>query len=326
MDEMDMLKNVLPQPGPSDDAVSNRRLELEQLIDRQSRARRRRPGWRVAGIGLTAAAAAGAVTAALLITPRSAGTAGLITPGSPHTRTGTSSPTAAGRHPAPAKQPASRILLAAAVSAARTPSGSGIYWYVRIRAAFNDGHTLQLLESWTTRDGRTWVRDEKTGSAPVEIPQSPGMLGPFFLGGQELTFSQIQDLPTDPAALTRWIAANAGTHGGKSGGPAPSTAQEREDIFDSLTSLISELPAPPKVRAAAFRALAVLPGVASLGQIGGGQGIRFTLPGGEQATLIVDPSTGQIIATNFFVDNQGAEYFQDVPNATITGRWTDTLP
>jgi len=54
--------------------------------------------------------------------------------------------------------------------------------------------------------------------------------------------------------------------------------------------------------------------------------VRFTLLGGQRATLIIDPSTGQIRATNFFVDIQGAEYWQQIPNATITGRWTDTLP
>ena len=137
---------------------------------------------------------------------------------------------------------------------------------------------------------------------------------------------QIQHLPTDPATLTRWIVANAARHRGKSGGPVPSKAQEREDIFDSLDSLLSELPATPQVRAAAFRALAALPGVTSMGQVGGGQGVRFTLLGGEQATLIIDPANGQIRATNFFVDNQGGEFWQKIPNATITGRWTDKLP
>ena len=54
--------------------------------------------------------------------------------------------------------------------------------------------------------------------------------------------------------------------------------------------------------------------------------MRFTLLGGQQATLVIDPASGQIRATNFFVDNQGGEFWQKIPNATITGRWTDTLP
>jgi hypothetical protein len=315
MDELDMLKDALATPGPSSDAVRKGRGELEQLIRRQSRARTRRPGWRMAGIGLTAAAVAVAVTAAVMLTS-----------GTP--RTGPGAPersTAVGHRPATAKQSVQQVLLTAAASAQRAPAGSGTYWYVRVRAATGNGNKLYLAESWTKRDGQTWIRDQKTGP-PIELPRSPLTLGPFFLGGRELTFHQLQHLPADPAALTRWIVTNAARHGGKSGGPVPSKAQEREDIFDSLDSLLSELPATPQVRAAAFRALAALPGVTSLGQVGGGQGVRFTQLGGQRATLIIDPASGQIRATNFFVDNQGGEFWQQIPNATITGRWTNTLP
>ena len=315
MDEMDMLKDVLATPGPSSDTVRKGRGELEQLIRHESRARTRRPGWRMAGIGLAAAAVAVAVTAAVMFTS-----------GPPRTRPGAAVRSTATRHrPATAKQSVQQMLLTAAASAQRAPAGSGSYWYVRVRAATGNGNKLYLAESWTKRDGQTWIRDQN-GGTPIELPRSPAALGPFFLGGRELRFHQLQHLPADPAALTRWIVTNAARHGGKSGGPVPSKAQEREDIFDSLISLLSELPATPQVRAAAFRALAALPGVTSLGQVGGGQGVRFTLLGGQQATLVIDPASGQIRATNFFVDNQGAEFWQKIPNATITGRWTDTLP
>jgi hypothetical protein len=315
MDEMDLLKEVLATPGPSSDTVRKGRGELERLIRHQSRARARRPGWRMAGLGLTAAAVAVAVTAAVMVT---SGTR--TRPGAPVRSTAT------GRHPATAKQSVQQMLLTAAASAQRAPAGSGTYWYVRVRAATGNGNKLYLAESWTKRNGETWIRNRGTGRQVIELPRSPAVLGPFFLGGRELTFRQLQHLPADPAALTRWIVTNAARHGGKTGGPAPSKAQEREDIFDSLDSLLSELPTTPQVRAAAFRALAALPGVTSLGQAGGGQGLRFTTLGGEQATLIIDPASGQIHATNFFVDNQGATFWQQIPNATITGRWTNTLP
>jgi hypothetical protein len=315
MNELDLLKGALAKPGPSSDTVRKGRDDLEQLIRRQSRPRR--PGRRMAGIGLMAAAVAVAVTAAVIFTS-----------GTPHIKPGVPvrSSTAMRHRPAAAKQSVQQILLTAAASADRAPAGSGTYWYVRVRAATGNGNKLYLAESWTRRNSQTWLRDNKTG-LPVQLPRSPVTLGPFFLGGRELTFHQIQHLPADPAALTRWIVTNAARHGAKTGsGPAPSKAQEREDIFDSLDSLLSELPATPQVRAAAFRALAALPGVTSLGQVGGGQGVRFTLLGGHQATLVIDPASGQIRATNFFVDNQGAEFWQQVPNATITGRWTSKLP
>ena len=319
MDELDLLRSVLTKPGPSEDMVSRHRRELQQLIRHQSRARSGQRRWWMAGIGLTTAVAAGAVTAVLVMAP-----------GSVHTRTGaTKRSTAMTHHPAAknqAKQTVQQILLTAAASAERAPAGSGIYWYVRVRWASGGTNKLYLSESWTRRDGQTWIRNQKTGERPFKLPRSPGTLGPFFLGGRELTFGQLQKLPAHPRALTRWIVNNASRHGGKTGGPSPSNARTRQDIFDSLTSLLSELPAAPRVRATAFRSLASLPGVTSLGPVGGGQGVRFTLLGGERATLIIDPSTGQIRATNFFVDNQGAEYWQQIPNATITGRWTDTLP
>jgi len=323
MDELEMLKNVLATPAPPSEAVRKGRRELQQLIRRQARGRARRPGWRLAGIGLTATAAAGAVMVTVVVAS-GAGHTGPSAPGRPtavghHPRAAT-----AGHHPPAGKLPVRQILLTAATSAARAPAGSGTYWYVRTRAAIGPGNKLYLSESWTKRDGETWIRSLKPGSTPIKLPAN--INGPFFLGGQELTFRQIQALPTRPAALTKWIVANAAQHGGKTGGPAPSKAREREDIFDSLTSLLSQLPSPPKLRAAAFRALASLHGVTSLGPLHGGQGLRFTLLGGQTATLIIDPSTGQIRGTNFFVDNEGAEIWQQAPTATITGRWTDTLP
>jgi hypothetical protein len=319
MDELDLLRSALTKPEPSEDVVSRHRQELQRLIGHPSRARARRRRWWVAGIGLAAAVAAGAVTAVLVMAP-----------GTAHTRNGAPRRSAAmTHHPAArkqAKQTAQQILLTAAASALRAPAGSGTYWYVRARWAYGGTNKLYLAESWTKRDGQTWIRNLKTGERVFKLPRPPFSFGPFFLGGRGLTFGQLQKLPARPGALTRWIVNNAARHGGKTGGRSPSNARTREDIFDSLTSLLDELPATPRVRAAAFRSLAALPGVTSLGQVGGGQGVRFTLLGGERATLIIDPSTGQIRATNFFVDNQGAEYWQQLPNATITGRWTNTLP
>jgi hypothetical protein len=308
---MEMLKDVLANPAPSSQAVSSGRRELQQLIRRRARARR--TGWRLAGLGLTTAAAAGAIMAAAVIIS-----------GTAHPVPGVSARTATTGHHRPAVALSARqVLLAAAASAEQTPAASGAYWYVRTRAATGDGNQLHLAETWTKRDGETWIRDLKAGG-PIKLP--PNAAGPFFLGGQELTLSQIEALPTQPAPLTRWIITNAAQHSSKSGGPASSKAREREDIFESLVWLLSQLPSPPPLRAAAFRALAALPGVTSLGALDGGQGLRYTTLGGEKATLIIDPSTGRIQATNFFVDNEGATFWQPIPNATITGRWTNTLP
>ena len=160
MDEMDMLKDALAAQGPSTDTERKGRGELERLIGRQSRARTRRPGWLMAGIGLAAAAAV-AVTAAVMFTS-----------GTPHTRPGAAVRSSAMRHhPATAKRPVQQVLLTAAASAQRAPAGSGTYWYVRVRAATGNGNKLYLAESWTKRDGRTWIRDQQ-GGTPIELPRS----------------------------------------------------------------------------------------------------------------------------------------------------------
>jgi hypothetical protein len=315
MDEMDLLRDVLANPEPSTEAVVKRRRELQRMIRARAGSRGQRRRWWIAA-GLTTAAAA-AVTATVVLTQ----------PAAPVNRPRPGS-AAVADHPTPAAQSAQQILLMAATSAQRAPAGSGTYWHVRTRANWN-GTGLTDAETWVTRDGQSWIRDQKSGAKPIKMPpptsDSSG-LGPFFLGGQKMTFSQIENLPTDPAALTDWIATNAAQHGGKSGGPAPDAARQREDVFESLDSLLSQLPTPPAVRAAAFRALAALPGVTALGPRDGGQAIQFTTVSGQQATLVVDPATGQIRATNFFVTNDGGLFWQPTVDATITCEWTDVLP
>lgn len=315
MDELDLLHDVLSNPEPSADMVDNRRYELQRLINQRTRPRTRTPGWRISALGLTATAAAVAATVVFTQHPAP------VTPRRTH-------PQAAAAQPTGSAQSAQQILLVAATSAQRAPAASGSYWYVRTRAKWND-NTLTDVETWTKRDGETWQRTQKTGNKLIYLPAPPPsstVLGPFFLGGQKMTVSQIENLPTDPTALTTWIVTNAAAHGGKSGGPAPDAARQREDVFESLDSLLSQLPAPPAVRAAAFRALAALPGVTALGPIGGGQGIRFTTIGGAPATLVIDPATGQVRATNYFVTNDGAMFWQPTVDATITCQWTNTLP
>jgi hypothetical protein len=311
MDELDLLRDALANPEPSTDVVVKGRRELQRVIGSRGQQRR----WWLAA-GLTTTAAAAAVTATVVLTQ----------PAAPVNRPRPGS-AAVADHPTPAAQSAQQILLMAATSAQRAPAGSGTYWHVLTRANWN-GTGLTDAETWVTRDGQSWIRDQKTGAKPIKMPRpssDSSQLGPFFLGGQKMTFSQIENLPADPVALTDWITTNAVQHGGKSGGPAPDEARQREDVFESLDSLLSQLPTPPAVRAAAFRALAALPGVTALGPRNGGQTIQFTI-GGQQATLVVDPATGQIRATNFFLTNDGALFWQPTVDATITCEWTNVLP
>lgn len=106
----------------------------------------------------------------------------------------------------------------------------------------------------------------------------------------QVSFSQLQKLPTSAAALKAWITAFNRTYTRQVGEPYRAIQAD----FLSLTWLIAELPAPPQVRAAAFRALATLPGVTSLGPVTGGQGLRLPLGGKMYATVVVNTATSRV--------------------------------
>ncbi|HEY0807062.1 MAG TPA: hypothetical protein VGD84_18475 [Pseudonocardiaceae bacterium] len=105
---------------------------------------------------------------------------------------------------------------------------------------------------------------------------------------------------------------------------------QQQLVLDGLISLVSQLPGPPPVRAAAFQAIAAYPNVRSLGPVKGGQGLRISFDAGRSASLVVDPATSQIHETGFFVTADGAEY-SAAGNGTDLGltldaKWTDVLP
>jgi hypothetical protein len=132
-----------------------------------------------------------------------------------------------------------------------------------------------------------------------------------------VTFGQLQRLPTNPAALKAWIAAFTRNLEHAYNLPDP----EHAAVFLSLTNLVAALPAPPAVRAAAFRAVATLPNVTGLGPVQGGQGLRLSLGGTEYATLVVNTATSQArdILTVSGVAHGGGQ-------VSVTAHWVNRLP
>jgi hypothetical protein len=156
---------------------------------------------------------------------------------------------------------------------------------------------LSVHEEWAKRNGqawsgsRTWVRpmtpqDEDSwrrdgapskwcfsgiclhtapGRASLQKNSSPfGVLDPPVAGLAKelnLTFAQLQRLPKDPAALRARLVSATRRHLG------PSVAADVVNGFvvGELIRLIEDLPVPPGVRAAAYRALADMPRVTSIG-------------------------------------------------------------
>jgi hypothetical protein len=295
MDELQILATVLASDEPSHDVVERSRYQLLNRIEGRP-ARWVRIKWWAVGLGLTAG-----VTAAAVVMVASS----VAVP----------APTV----PRAVAMSAPQVLLAAAAAAESTPDSSGAYWHVTVivrdPAA---GSPPVVSEQWVTPDGRRWEswRGEIM-EAPVRNPK------PFVLAGDAVTVDELRSLPTDPEALKNRIGdAAERTTAVTSAGPL--TPEDKARLaFESLIQLVSGLPAPPAVRAAAFRAIATYPEVTSLGAVPGGQGLQID----SEDRLVVDPATGMVNETTMFVSMDGGGWhFPDGATATIRAEWTDTVP
>ncbi|GAA4637582.1 CU044_5270 family protein [Actinoallomurus vinaceus] len=335
-DDREELARLLPPPAERD-LPSGRHQRIQEFVmsrihqdlqsaERPRRTRKRRPVFLAAAL----TAVAGATAAAVVI---STGDSGKPTGGPGGHATGRTT----------ASLSAQQVLLAAASTAERTPGGSGTYWYVKTVTNEGTGKAPFQWETWTRRDGQEWFRGEKSGGKVVKIVQPT----PFRLGGADVSFAQIEKLPATPNGLKARIA-DIVKHGDVRTSAGRLNAEDQRDaVFSGLVSLVSALPATPKVRAAAFRAIATYPNVKNLGAVSGGQALGITSShpappprpaarpprpaarGGQAGSapdrLVVDPATGRVHETNFFVTPDGAEAF--VPGgATIVAEWTKVLP
>jgi hypothetical protein len=314
-DDLRALGLLLAKPGPSSQTVERGRRQLEQAILRPASRRRAttRPSRTrrlAAGAVLTAAAAA-AVTVA-------------VVPGGPF-------------NTAPVRLSARQVLLAAATAAAAQPS-SGTYWHVKEVYDMDQppfGHpqgtwtwTRYTQETWTNRQGAFWVPDSAAGKGVVPLGGPAG----FSLASSDLTFNQLQRLPESPAALKAWIT-HSFEHPADAVMGVPTASVLPGYVLTTLVRLITDMPVPPAVRAAAFRALASTPNVTSLGPADGGQALLITgpppppinrpgvkvprgpVPAGD-TELIIDTTTAQVrsIITSWSTETVVAE------------GWTNQMP
>jgi hypothetical protein len=290
--------------------------------------RRRRAGLLAGGLGLTAAGVAAVIVVAL---------AGPAVPGGP-----------AGHHGTAGQSAAQRLLLAAASAAAARPESSGTYWYVR--QTYSSPGSRRTEETWTTHNGRTdwmWAPGLITPDRIVKLSGlQPGWSLIFGMGtvipfppelsifspawpeprtdlfkhvrgehpasgrDDSVSFGQLQDMPTSPAALIARLTALA---------RRPAILTGPAAVFESLINLITELPAPPLVRAAAFRALATLPIVIKAVTVDGHPGLRMSTSRYSwlrSATLVVNPVTSQVQVA---VNAEGR-------STSITAGWVNQIP
>ncbi|HVQ93415.1 MAG TPA: hypothetical protein VMU51_20420 [Mycobacteriales bacterium] len=306
MDDVQLVRAVLPRPELTEEAAHRGRRQLQERIDagrgtrrgsgvvRRSRPVRRRAGLTAVTVGLAAAVAV----------PMGAGSPAPGTAGPSQVLGGTR------QSSSPAELSGRDLLLAAAATAASRPDGVGRYWHVVMSSPGQP-----VLESWTERNGVMWV--PVSAGRQVSII---GLPGGFGVAGDKLTFRQLQQLPEDPAALRNWIARSL-----RCSGYDPARLPSGTSL--ALTRLLYDVPAPAGVRTAALQALAALPGIEPLGPVTGGEKLVIPIepppaekPLPHQAAarivLVIDPATSLV---HSYTDTHG----------TVTVRayeWTDRGP
>jgi hypothetical protein len=208
-----------------------------------------------------------------------------------------------------------------------------------------------LKEVWTAPDGTTRVREalgriDFLSSADQKLWEGAGSPPPFaydpaehhvgrdgsgrpvkdfaaksFRGRHEFTFlSRLSQLPTEPEALRLSIENR---HGGSSPvDPAPANSPRGGGTVETLLEILSEPLAGPALRAAAFDALAEIPGIGferDMADLAGrtGDAISWSRGGGFGRRFIFDPRTSQILAEAEMLFDAKAAGYHGVPDGTV---------
>ncbi|MGK5554649.1 CU044_5270 family protein [Actinomadura kijaniata] len=150
--------------------------------------------------------------------------------------------------------------------------------------------------------------------------------------GRNVTMKQVRSLPTTPATLRKELLRWYKGHDTESNTPMP---RDRW-LFEVGGLLVTDLPVTAKTRAAAFRMLAELPGVRSIGKVRDAQGrtgvavaaTERTPNGVLQRRLVIDPARGAALASETIVLEPAGVNAELPPNSllgssTFTTTWTD---
>ncbi|MGW3568371.1 CU044_5270 family protein [Streptomyces sp. NPDC000941] len=154
------------------------------------------------------------------------------------------------------------------------------------------------------------------------------------LGARNVTYADLRKLPGDSGKLKKALAELYEEDRGSE------ISGRTEWMWHQAAGLIG-LPVKPEVRAAAYRVIADLPGIRSLGEVTdplGRKGVGFALPATERpdygtarSELIVNPATGALLSEQQVLTKPNAQAAEagltagTVVNhtATVTSKWAD---
>jgi hypothetical protein len=246
---------------------------------------------------------------------------------------GTSSQPGRASRSVQADDSASAVLLAAAAVVAKTTVASlGEYWHTSMQVydvgTTSDHSDAVDLSDWIARDpnGQSWYSMSSPKGHSLLVPAGTPSNDPyhtrFDVLDRFLSFDETQQLPADPPELEAYLLAISPHHAGL----PPVSVSDR--LFEAAVD-VADTPAPPTVRAAAFRLLAGLPGLTSLGPVTDplgrtGVGIENSYSGDDTEELIVDPGTGSLLALEDLSTVDGHVTIVQY-EALVQAGWTNTV-
>ncbi|MBO2458362.1 CU044_5270 family protein [Actinomadura violacea] len=160
----------------------------------------------------------------------------------------------------------------------------------------------------------------------------------FSLGGN-VTMKDLRSLPADPDRLRRLLIQRFGRAGADT---EPLTRTKTGDswLFSVARDIILDMPVTPRVRAAAFRMIADLPSVRTIGPVRDAEGRRGTAVAIDEHTsggdlehrLVIDEASGRALAYEQVVLRPAGENAGRAPGSLINSvvnlaaGWSGTAP
>jgi hypothetical protein len=296
MDDLDLIRSFRADTAPPTARATARAARAWR------RPEARRPRW--AGRAVIAACVAAAATVAALVIP-----------GERESRLGAPEASAAGTLRLAAKSQKGGL---------SRPLRAGEFFYVRTKTAWSMGGDVHggytvigpgIRESWVASDGerriRTWPdgpmrfpgpRDRKRWEAAGRPPGvvrsdhhvSPPKNGPFYLGGEPMSYAELLGLPREARPLYRRLHQVAAD--------CECGHSVDNETFVIIGDLMRENPIPVDLEAALLRAAALIPGIKLIGterDVAGRLGVGVAVDyAGHRNVLIFDSNTHELLGEN----------------------------